>query len=300
MQRFIKMALFCIAFSSLLTATDFRFVKIDVPDATTTTANGINARGDIVGSFVDANGANHGFLLRKGVFSAIDFPSASFTAARAINARGDIVGRFDDASGNQHGYVLRDAHFTQIDYPGASTTTARGINNAGDITGRHFDSAGNENGFILQDGVFHNVRVPKSVTPLHPCSTDVWMVMDNGTVAVGDFCTDVDSGIHGYIRNKAGDFQIVDFPRSGAPCSALRWINERGDIVGVYANTLDDCDNFLTHGFLLQQGKYIPFDVPRATFTFVFAIDDDGEIVGNYTDKNGDVHGFKAIPNNEQ
>ena len=168
MQRFIKMALFCLTVSSLLTATDFRFVKIDVPNATSTTANGINARGDIVGTFVDANGVSHGFLVRKGVFSTIDFPNASFTAARGINARGDIVGRFDDAGGNQHGYVLRDGHFTQIDYPGASTTTARGINNAGDITGRHFDSAGNENGFILQDGVFHNVSVPKSVTPLHP------------------------------------------------------------------------------------------------------------------------------------
>lgn len=300
MPGFIKIGLLCLALSSPLAATDFRFAKIDVPDATMTAANGINARGDIVGSFVDANGVNHGFLWHKGVFSKIDFPNASFTAARGINARGDIVGRFDDAAGNQHGYVLHDGHFTQIDYPGASITTARGINNAGDITGRHFDSAGNENGFILQDGIFHNVSVPKSVTPLHPCSTDVWMLMDNGKVAVGDFCTDADSGIHGYVRNKAGDFQIVDFPHSGAPCSALRWINERGDIVGVYANTLDDCDNFLTHGFLLQQGKYIPFDVPKAAFTFVFAINDDGEIVGNYTDKNGDVHGFKAVPQGEQ
>src|SRR5579862_8132265 len=244
MQRFIKVALFYLASISPVMATDFRFVRIDVPDATATTANGINARGDIVGSFVDANEVYHGFLLRKGVFSIIDFPNASFTAARAINARGDIVGRFDDSGGNQHGYLLREGHFKQIDYPGANTTTARGINNAGDITGRHFDSAGNENGFILQDGIFRNVRVPKSLTPLHPCSTDVWMVMDNGEIAVGDFCTDTDSGIHGYLRTKAGDFQIVDFPHAGAPCSALRWINERGDIVGVYANTPDDCDNF--------------------------------------------------------
>ena len=69
--------------------------------------------------------------------------------------------------------------------------------------------------------------------------------------------------------------------------------------MGVYANTLDECYSFLTHGFLLQQGKYIPIDVPRAAFTFVFAINDDGLIVGDYTDKNGDMHGFKAAPKDE-
>ena len=217
MQGFIKMALFCLAFSSPLTATDFRFVKIDVPDATTTTANGINARGDIVGSFVDANGVNHGFLLRKGVFSTIDFPNASFTAARAINARGDIVGRFDDAGGNQHGYVLRDGHFTQIDYPGASTprpaeltmpaTSPGGISTAPGMRTASSCRMESSTTCAFQNPSRHCIPV------LPMCG---WL-MDNGKVAVGDFCTDADSGIHGYIRNKAGDFQIVDFPRVGCP-----------------------------------------------------------------------------------
>jgi probable HAF family extracellular repeat protein len=58
--------------SSLLVAADYRFVKIDFPDASATAASGINARGNIVGRYDDANGVVHGFLLRKGVFISID------------------------------------------------------------------------------------------------------------------------------------------------------------------------------------------------------------------------------------
>ena len=115
MRKAIKLALFCLALSSLLSAADYRFVKIDFPNAIATTAGSINARGDISGRYEDANGVSHGFLLRKGVFSTIDFPNASFTVARAMNARGDIAGRFQDA--NDHGFLLHDGHFTQIDYP---------------------------------------------------------------------------------------------------------------------------------------------------------------------------------------
>ncbi len=88
MRQIIKLTLFCLALSPLLFAADYRFVKIDFPNATQTLANGINARGDIVGRYADAEGVFHGFLLRKGVFSTIDFPGASLTAAFALNARG--------------------------------------------------------------------------------------------------------------------------------------------------------------------------------------------------------------------
>jgi uncharacterized membrane protein len=312
MQRTVKTLILVLVFSSLSLPTDsrtpspqangdvgrkdgdFRYIKIDLSGASVTNPNGINARGDVVGAYHDASGVSHGFLLRQGVVSTIDFPNASFTSARGINAQGDIVGRILGPSGDEHGYLLHDGNFTQIDYPGASATTARGINNTGDITGRHFDSAGNESGFILKDGAFQNVHVPDS------CSTDVWMAMDNGRVLVGDLCTDADNGIHGYIRSKPGVFRIIDFPGAGTPCSALRWINERGDIVGVYANSPSECDSFELHGFLLSRGRYIAIDFPGAVYTQVLAINDDGAMVGQYTDKKGNSHGFEAIPTDEQ
>ena len=272
----------------------FRFSRIDFPGAASTLAAAINARGDVVGSYQDSAGNTHGFLLRQGTFSTIDFPDASLTFPRAINARGDIAGQIFGLGGDEHGFLLHDGVFAQIDFPGASATTARGINNVGDITGRYFDAAGNERGFIFKDGTFRDVFVPGA------CSTDVWMAQDNEYALVGDICTDADGGIHGYIRNKAGKFKLIDYPRAGAPCSAVRWINESGDMVGVYANTLEDCFNFVGHGFLLHDGEYTAIDIPGSQITRALGINDDGVIVGQYIDGKGVAHGFLAETKDER
>ena len=41
------------------------FTSLDFPDASFTSALGINPHGDIVGRYVDAGGVSHGFLLRR-------------------------------------------------------------------------------------------------------------------------------------------------------------------------------------------------------------------------------------------
>jgi len=293
MQQIAKRFVFCLTLSSLLFAADYRFVSIDFPNSIATTAGSVNARGDISGLYFDANGVGHGFRLSKGVFSTIDFPGSSFTSARAMNARGDIAGRIHDANGNDHGFLLHDGHFNQIDYPGATATVGRGINNAGDVTGNHVNSAGTESGFILKNGTFYNVHVP------HFLSTDAWMAEDNGRVMAGDAVMAFDRALHGYVRKQPNDFQLIDFPGLSVPCTGPRWINERGDIVGLFArvNTIDDCfAGPELHGFLLQRGKYIAIDFPGSTNTSALGINDDGTIVGGYTDKQGVDHGFKAVP----
>src|SRR5439155_2251826 len=68
------------------------FTTIDAPGAANgTSAAGINARGQIVGSYSDAPGNNPSFLLDHRTFTTIDFPSAACTQAIGINARGQIV-----------------------------------------------------------------------------------------------------------------------------------------------------------------------------------------------------------------
>jgi len=296
MRQVIRFVIFWLAVSSFSLAADYRFVKIDFPNGFNTVASGINARGDISGRYDDANGDVHGFLLRKGVFTAIDVPGASFTSARAINARGDIAGRMKDADGVDHAFLLHDGQFTQVDFPGASFTVGRGINNAGDVTGNYIDSTGTEIGFVLQDGEFQSILA-------NPCSSDVWMAMDNGRVLTGDNCTDPDVGLLGYLRDSQGRFRIINFPIHGAYfCTAPRWINERGDIVGLYvvANNADECYGAeVLHAFLLRNGKYTAFDVPGSLSTSALAINDDGIIVGSYTDKHGVNHGFKAVPKHD-
>jgi uncharacterized membrane protein len=297
MRRAIQLALSCLALSSTLFGADYRFIKIDFPNANETIASGINARGDIVGRYDDANGVVHGFLLRKGNFTAIDVPGSSFTSARAINARGDIAGRMEDGGGVDHAFLLHDGQFTQVDFPGAVSTVGRGINNAGDLTGNYIDSNGGEIGFVLQDGKFRSVLAD-------PCSSDVWSAMDNGRVLVGDNCADSDGALYGFLQNREGKFLTISFPSGGSfPCTGPRWINEKGEIIGLYAvaNNSDECYGAeVLHGFLLRHEKYIAFDIPGAVSSYPLAINDDSVIVGAYTDKNGVTHGFKAEPKEDK
>jgi probable HAF family extracellular repeat protein len=57
-----------------------------------TSANPVNARGQIVGGYIDAGGTGHGFLLDNGTFITIDVPGATDTGVVGINAGGQIVG----------------------------------------------------------------------------------------------------------------------------------------------------------------------------------------------------------------
>ncbi len=57
-------------------------------------ATGINNLGQIVGFFLDASGAQHGFLDTNGTFQTIDVPDAISTTPAGINDLGEIVGTF--------------------------------------------------------------------------------------------------------------------------------------------------------------------------------------------------------------
>ena len=71
------------------------YTSIHFPGSLHTQTTGINARGDVVGGYLDADGVDHGFLLdKKGDFASLEFPSALFTRAFGINAQGDIVGDY--------------------------------------------------------------------------------------------------------------------------------------------------------------------------------------------------------------
>src|SRR5690242_11626626 len=91
------------------------FTTIDVPGSTFSDVEGINAGGQMVGTYADAAGRLHGFLLDKGVFTNIDFPGATtFTEPIGINSRGQIAGIYD-SGGTQHGFLLDKGTFSTID-----------------------------------------------------------------------------------------------------------------------------------------------------------------------------------------
>ncbi|MBZ5571801.1 MAG: hypothetical protein LAO09_07980 [Acidobacteriia bacterium] len=281
--------LFGLVLSSALFATDYRYTKIDVPNSSATIARGINARGDIIGDYFDADGMAHEFLLHNGVYTNIPNPSDGTIAVRAINARGDIVGALGDEVGG-HGFLFHDGQFTKVDFPGASDTIAFGINNTGDITGQYTAKSGAVFGYLLRDGTFHKISIRDTdFTGAHGAE-------DSGRVIVGDIVLSADSSTRGFIWNR-GAVQLLDPPGTIFPCSHARGINERGDVAGAFAivHTPEECFP-PNHGFVFRQGEYDVIDPHGSVDTFVFGINDDGVVVGVFTDQNGILHGFKATP----
>ena len=267
--------------------TEYSYLRIDVPNGSQTFPRGINARGDIFGGYIDANGVAHDFLLRNGVCTTIDYGRAH-AGALAMNARGDLVGNLEDG----HGFLLSDGKLTRIDYPGSSLTRAFGINNAGDITGLYLTAAGATRGFILSAGTFHNVALPGGA------DLGVHGSQDNGRTLVGDELVASDLSVRGFVRNKPLDVLLLEPTGTIFPCSHARGTNQRGAVVGAFSivHDVDECNNRPPAiGFVWKDGAYDIINPPGAHDAFAFGINDYGVVVGVVADANG-VHGFKATP----
>ena len=297
MRLAITTGVLCLALSPQLLAEGYRFSTIDYPDSELTELHGINAKGTIVGYYSDSKGVQRAFRLRNGVFKTLEMPDrtdAQLTHARGINARGDIVFNVDDRDGNSHGYLLSDGRFQRIDPPGAMVTILEEVNNAGDITGSWFDQDFNRTHFIRKGGKFHTLEFPRDTDGV------VRAAQDNGRVLVG-YMSGPDFGATGFIRHKNGEFEVIPHPADPeGGCQGFRYINQAGDIVGSFAVLGPDDDCYPpfreSHGFLLRDGEFTLIDYPGIASTEPTGINDDGVIIGRYTDASGRVHGFKAVP----
>ena len=74
----------------------YSFTLLDVPGSSkaSAVALGINAPGQIVGSYYDAAYLHHGFLLDQGGYTTLDVPGSIWTYASGINASGQIMGSY--------------------------------------------------------------------------------------------------------------------------------------------------------------------------------------------------------------
>ncbi|MBV9304000.1 MAG: hypothetical protein JOY62_11220 [Acidobacteriaceae bacterium] len=125
--------------------TKGKFEYLIVPKATGTEADGINNKGEVVGTYLDSSGKRHGFTYTSGKFTFIDVPGATETTVAGICYNFPvIVGAYKNSKGQTFGYVENNGKFTTIEYPGAVLTDATGINDKGVIAG-FFKSTTNSN-----------------------------------------------------------------------------------------------------------------------------------------------------------
>jgi probable HAF family extracellular repeat protein len=268
----------------------FEYFAFDaVPDATATNPQGINARGDIVGSYTKG-GVTHGFVWSEGVLTSIDYPGAVFTDARGINARGDIVGAYrvaGEPAVNIHGYLLsKHGEFAPVAFPNHTSTIPQRITANGLILGCRHDT----DTMMTMRGIMMNAKdLDGGGTEI-----DAFASMNNGAssdggVVVGLF-TDMDmmNRGRGYVLRGGSEFVPFDVPDS--TFTAAWDVNPSGVVVGVYRDGKN-----IPHGFVRSGAGFESVDVPGALSTRAFGINESGSVVGNYTDANNKVRGFVAV-----
>jgi probable HAF family extracellular repeat protein len=270
-------------------AYDFNFIPIDVPGAATTQASDINDRGQIVGTFSDANGLSHGFLNRHDTFTTIDFPGASRTSLSGINHRGEVVGDYFiprqgiDIGPQNNAFLYNKGVFTVIDQPAGEDRgpIVNGINNRGDMVG-DLDAGPFVPFLRTANGQITIIDVPGATVLTHGFG-----INDRGQI-VGSFQPLSGRTESGFLDDH-GRFTTIDVP--GATGTTARGINDRGEIVGSYIGL----DN-RRHGFLDIRGHFITVDVPGALSTIVTGVNNHGLFVGSFIDASGHTHGFVDPP----
>jgi len=208
-------------------------LTIQYPDSTSTTANGVNDAGVVIGSWNSGQGyqqVTHGFLRdAAGGFQTIEFPGAVSTSGSAISNAGWLTGTFTDGRMGTHGYVGEPLAATDfpalitIDVPGAYRTYAYGINAAGATCGiyqmRSFDP---EHSFVRDaSGQITTFDVPGAAT------TVAIGINDLGQVA-GYWTPEIYGNIaHIFIREPSGEIHSFD---TADDFSSAWGINDRGEM----------------------------------------------------------------------
>jgi hypothetical protein len=246
---------------------DGELIVIDAtPDAMDTEPAGINARGEIAGV------AEGGAFIRdkKGDISLFSAPNATGTFVSGINARGDIAGMFKGKTdGGNHGYV-RDSrgHITTFDIPNGSDLGVSGITARGDIVGTFEDwTQGGRQRIYLRDrkGSFTFLDIPNG-TP--------WVAGLNDREDIAGISVN-EGSIVGFVRDRDGE---IIYLKVSSP--EVTGINDRGDVVGIFG---DPSRGGKTCGFVADSnGNITILDVPNATATYAYSINNRGEVSGSF------------------
>jgi PEP-CTERM motif len=234
------------------------FTPENFPTAVQTQVVGINNTGATVGFYIDAAGNNHGFIFEGGTYTTVDNPltggSPSVNQLLGINDKSVAAGFYTGGNGANQGELVSLSTpavpvFSPVTVPatfGATSTTATDVNNAGDVSGFFTNGAGDTVGFLWVGTTF---------VPLNFGADTSTMAfgLNNNDQVVGAY---VDAaGTHGFVFNWVTDaLTTINDPNAdgttsfGVEGTLVNGINDKGQLVGFYANTLSTPD--AVNGFL--------------------------------------------------
>ena len=207
------------------------FTTFEFPGASLTVVLDINNRGQMVGTYVDAQGPTpggftHG-LDRRTASSppSIPVPGPLETEIFGINERGQMVGAY--LTPRNHARVPAGRRCLYADRaPGAATETVLfDINNRGQILGGYVDAGGTRRSFVLDDGVFTTSLFPAPRGPRASTSTTAARSWASTSMRL--------ARATGSCWTKAPSPRSTSLDDSGPQPTQIVGINNRGQMVGV-------------------------------------------------------------------
>ena len=209
------------------------FTTVNVPGSVQTEVTGVDNAGDLVGWFVAKNGANLGFIKRRGVFTTIAAPGGKgakhpVTRLLGIDNKGFAVGFFNDAKGVPHAFEIQinTRRFINLVLPVKTDgVVATSVDDRGDIGG-FFIVGKSTFGFFVRKRLL-------TILNLGGKATTKVLGVNNDATLVGSF-VDAAGRTHGFVfmwRDRK--VRQIDVPGS-VGLTVVSDINNRAQIDGFF------------------------------------------------------------------
>jgi hypothetical protein len=211
-----------------------------VPFATTSTAESINDREEILGTYSAPDGTAGGFVRdAHGRLQPFNVAGATGLSPQSINNRGVSVGSWSQGPDPTvfHGFIRDQAGaIKSFDVAGAVATYPGSINDKGQITGSWNARSSPMQGFVRNpDG---------SVTTFAVSGAGITYAQSiNNRGEIVGYWFDAQTNFHGFVREPGGE--IIPFDAPGAVSTGAASINDEGEIAGFYYDSAN-----VLHGFI--------------------------------------------------
>jgi probable HAF family extracellular repeat protein len=206
-------------------------------------AYSLNTWDAIAGSYTDASGVLHGFVMHHGQLTHVDYPGGFPTEAYGINDLGRVIGVYYTADGNFHAFTLDNGVYRATDIAGAVTTIPLSINDRDQVVGEVIDVANTVgHGFTEQcDGAITRYDAPGA-----PANSTFFISINNLDQILGAYF-DAAGNQNNFLLER-GTLVPFTLPASfGATYISAQTINDWGAIVGFYTDGKN-----VNHGFIAR------------------------------------------------
>ena len=291
-------------------ASQYRFTTLDnQTDPTFNQLLGINQRGVIAGYF--GSGAmghpNKGYLLvapyGQGNYRNENWPESTQTQVTGLNDRGVTVGFWSsmntaDNTNDNRAFATYRGYFIDGDFPTTSPASPPvdqllGVNDHDVAVGFYNDANGNTHAyaFNIRRNVFEELTPSGITNPTAAGINNHGDIAGFGTDSTGDSSN---GQVVAFLLRRDGHVRVLSVP--GSSMTQALGINDNDEVVGVYQ--VGTGDNAVMHGFTWtpQRGFQTVDDPHGVGTTTINGVNDQGKLVGFYTDANGNTDGLLAIP----